>query len=193
MARPRSADRARAADRAPAPAGQRRRSRRSRCCRCCSLLVPPFRRLQRRSPPSPSRSPRSRAPGRSTARSCACRRRSTSSCSGGTPTPLSPILVWRAGQLTSPAARERLAAALRRVERSADASHLAGASPLNRPALRASGDEIDAVVDCLLGAEPVRVRGVLLVRRLLDDPAGPLYGAAPVEELRATSGARWLP
>lgn len=101
------------------------------------------------------------------------------------PTPLSPILVWRAGQLTSPAARENLAAALRRVERSADAAHLAGASPLNRPAVRASGDEIDAVADCLLGAEAVRVRGVLLVRRLLDDPAGPLYGTAPAEELRA--------
>jgi hypothetical protein len=101
------------------------------------------------------------------------------------PTPLSPILVWRAGQLTSPAARDHLAASVRRVERSADTSHLAGASPLNRPAVRASGAELDALVDCLLGTEPVRARGVLLVRRLLDDPGSPLYGHAPMQELQA--------
>jgi len=101
------------------------------------------------------------------------------------PTPLSPMLVWRAGQLTSPAERERLAASVRRVERSADASHLAGASPLNRRAIRAAAADLDALVDCLLGAEPARARGVLLVRRVLDDPASPLYGNAPVDELRA--------
>ena len=101
------------------------------------------------------------------------------------PTALSPILVWRAGQLSSPDARERLASSLRRVERSADVSHLAGASPLNRTAVRASRDEIDALIDCLLGAEPVRVRGILLLRRLLDDSASPLYGTAPADELQS--------
>jgi len=100
------------------------------------------------------------------------------------PTPLSPILVWRAGQLTSPAARERLAASVRRVERSVDASHLAGASPFNRPAVRAAAPELDEIVDCLLAEDPVRPRGILLVRRLLDDPGSPLYGDAPVDELR---------
>jgi len=101
------------------------------------------------------------------------------------PTPLSPILVWRAGQLTSPTAREHLAASVRRVERSADASHLAGASPVNRSAVRESAAELDAVVDYLLGTEQVHARGVLVVRRLLDDPGSPLYGHAPAEALRA--------
>jgi hypothetical protein len=101
------------------------------------------------------------------------------------PTPLSPILVWRAGQLSSPDARERLASSLERIERSADGSHLAGASPLNRPAIRASRDELDAAIDILLGPEPVRVRGILLLRRLLDDPASPLYGTGPAEDLQA--------
>ena len=101
------------------------------------------------------------------------------------PTPLSPVLVWRAGQLSAPGAREHLAAALRRVERSAAASHLAGASPLNRPAVRASAPELEAVVDCLAGTDPVRPRGILLVRRVLDDPGSPLYGDAPADELRA--------
>jgi hypothetical protein len=101
------------------------------------------------------------------------------------PTPLSPILAWRAGQLSSPAAREQLAAAVRRVERSAATTHLAGASPLNRTAVRASGAELDAIADRLLGPEPVRVRGILRLRRLLDDPASPIYGHATVDELRA--------
>jgi len=109
------------------------------------------------------------------------------------PTPLSPILVWRAGQLTSPAAREHLAASLRRVERSAGASHLAGASPLNRPAIRASHSEIEALVDRLSAPEPVPPRGILILQHLLEDPSSPFYGHAPADtlqrELRAALSA----
>jgi hypothetical protein len=100
------------------------------------------------------------------------------------PTPVSPLLSWRMERLRSPEARERLTASLRRIERSASASSLAGASPLNRPAIRASHDELEAVVDRLAAPDPVNVRGILLVQRLLDDPAGPLYGQAPPEALK---------
>jgi hypothetical protein len=91
------------------------------------------------------------------------------------PTPLSPVLVWRAGELCAPGRREHLAAAVRRVERSADSSHLPGAAPLNRRAVRANRDEMDALVDRLAATEPVSARGMILAKRLLDDPSGPLY------------------
>ncbi len=99
-------------------------------------------------------------------------------------TPLSPLLVWRSSQLCAPEARERLAAVLRRVERSAGSSHLAGASPLNRSAIRSNGLEIEALAGYLEGDEPVDVKGILLVHRLLEDPSAPLYGRAPASDLR---------
>jgi hypothetical protein len=98
--------------------------------------------------------------------------------------PLSPVLAWRAGELCSPDAREDLVTELRRIERSAGASHLAGAIPLNRAAVRDSSAEIDALVDRLSAPEPVAARGVILARRLLDDPAGPLYDRDYGAELR---------
>jgi len=91
------------------------------------------------------------------------------------PTRLSPMLTWRAGELSSPAAREHLAADLRRIERAADASHLAGAVPLNRSAVRENREEIAAIIGRLTDADPVSARGMILARRLLDDPSGPLY------------------
>ena len=103
------------------------------------------------------------------------------------PTSLSPMLVWRAGELCAPDEREHLAAALRRVERSADSSHLPGATPLNRSAVRANSAEMDALVDRLTAPEPVSARGMILARRLLDDPAGPLYN----RDCAADLGARF--
>jgi hypothetical protein len=91
------------------------------------------------------------------------------------PMPLSPVLSWRCGELTSAGERERLAASIARIERAAASSHLPGSAPFNRGAIRAHGQELDAITDRLLQPEPVSARGVLLVRRLLDDPAGPLF------------------
>jgi HAMP domain-containing protein len=91
------------------------------------------------------------------------------------PTGLSPMLVWRAGELCATDEREHLATTLRRLERSADSSHMPGATPLNRSAVRASGEELGALVDRLSSPDPVNARGMIMVRRLLDDPAGPLY------------------
>jgi hypothetical protein len=109
------------------------------------------------------------------------------------PAPVSPLLSWRAERLRSPEARERLATALRRAERSASVSSLAGASPLNRPAIRASHSEIEALVDRLSAPEPVPPRGILILQHLLEDPSSPFYGHAPADtlqrELRAALSA----
>jgi hypothetical protein len=90
--------------------------------------------------------------------------------------PCSPLLSWRCSELTSQDAREHLAASIGRVERAAAPSVLPGAAPLNRGAVRANRIELDAIADRLLLPEPVAARGVILVRRLLTDPAGPLFG-----------------
>jgi hypothetical protein len=101
------------------------------------------------------------------------------------PLPWSPLLFWRCGELTSAESRERLAASICRIERAADPSVLPGAAPLNRRAVRTHRDELDAIVDRLLLPEPVSARGVLLVRRLLDDPGGPLFSRDRAPELAA--------
>ena len=110
-------------------------------------------------------------------------RRSTG-CSSGT-CPCRGRLCSRgaAGELTSVEERERLAASIGRLERSADASHLPGSVPLNRGAVRSQRAQLDAVADRLLQPEPVSARGVLLVRRLLDGAAGPLYDRSRTSEL----------
>lgn len=99
------------------------------------------------------------------------------------PGPWSPLLAWRAGELTSAEKRERLAASIGRLERSATSSYLPGSAPLNRGAVRSQGDKLDAIADRLLQPEPVSARGVLLVLRLLDDPAGPLYDRSHADKL----------
>src|SRR4051794_2878785 len=97
--------------------------------------------------------------------------------------PHSPLLFWRTGELTSVAARERLAASITRVARAASPSTLPGAAPINRRAIRSKHLELEAVADRLLLPEPVSARGILLVRRLLTDPDGPLFGSARAAEL----------
>jgi hypothetical protein len=107
--------------------------------------------------------------------------------------PSSPLLYWRCSELTSIEAREQLAASIARIERAAAPSVLPGSAPINRAAVRVHHSELDAIVDRLLLPEPVSARGVLLVRRLLADPAGPLFGperAAELgEQLRQALGA----
>ena len=99
------------------------------------------------------------------------------------PAPSSPLLYWRCSELTSIEAREQLAASIARIERAAAPSVLPGSAPINRAAVRVHHGELDAIVDRLLLPEPVSARGVLLVRRLLADPAGPLFGTERAAEL----------
>ena len=97
--------------------------------------------------------------------------------------PSSPLLYWRCSELTSIEAREQLAASITRIERASAPSVLPGSAPINRAAVRVHHGELDAIVDRLLLPEPVSARGVLLVRRLLADPAGPLFGTERAAEL----------
>ena len=99
------------------------------------------------------------------------------------PAPSSPLLSWRCGELTSTDSRERLAASISRIERAAAPSVLPGAAPLNRGVVRVHRAEFDAIADRLLFPDPVSARGVLLVRRLLNDPAGPLFDIERSAEL----------
>jgi hypothetical protein len=99
------------------------------------------------------------------------------------PAPCSPLLTWRCSELSSTEAREQLAGTIARIERAAAPSSLPGSAPINRRAVRMHHDELAAIVDRLLLPEPVSARGVLLVRRLLADPAGPLYDPERATEL----------
>lgn len=98
-------------------------------------------------------------------------------------TPWSSLLAWRAGELTSVGERERLAASISRLERASSSAYLPGSTPLNRGAVRSQRELLDAIADRLLQAEHVSARGVLLVRRLLDDSASPLYDRSRTPEL----------
>ncbi len=46
---------------------------------------------------------------------------------------------------------------------------------MNRDSIIASGQEIQAMIEALLGPAPVSVRGPAMVSWLLSDGAGPLY------------------
>jgi hypothetical protein len=62
-----------------------------------------------------------------------------------------------------------------RVLRDLDRAKLPSASPLRRPAARASEPQLRALADRLGQSRPVAPRGVLLVRSLLREGGSPLY------------------
>jgi hypothetical protein len=107
------------------------------------------------------------------------------------PTP--PRLAWRSAELTAGVRRLELGRELRRVVSAADARYLPGASPVDRPRVRAASDALLALADRLAElSRPVSPRGMLLLERLLNDADGPLYEgratttiAAALEEIAA--------
>jgi hypothetical protein len=104
----------------------------------------------------------------------------------GAPQVASPLLAWRAAQLTSGHNRRVLARSLHATVVDLDAGLLPGASPLNRPAARPQAQLIDALADRLEDlSRPVLARGILLVDGLLTDGTGPLYARSRAGELRA--------
>ena len=52
------------------------------------------------------------------------------------------------------------------------------------PAVRRAGTELQAVIDRLVAAGPVSVRGVARVRCLLADGTGPIYRESAPDRLR---------
>jgi hypothetical protein len=92
----------------------------------------------------------------------------------------SPLLRWRADELTSPRLRVTLAHGLRRIERESRAAGATGPVPLNKAAIRRQLGLLHALAGRLEDrSRPVAVPGMVLAERLLTDPASPLYCAVP--------------
>ncbi len=93
-------------------------------------------------------------------------------------------LAWRAAELVVPKRRLELARSLRGVVRDADARYLPNAAPINRRAVRAAADDLQAMADRLAElSRPVAPRGILLVEQLVLDGSSPLYGRDQGDEL----------
>jgi hypothetical protein len=100
-----------------------------------------------------------------------------------------PQLAIRAGQLSHPAARGRLAARLRdavcSLDDSALAQYMRPEVPVAAASVRACAREIDDLARALTGPSP-RVCGIAIVRGLLTDSDGPLYDGNQAARLRTT-------
>ena len=97
----------------------------------------------------------------------------------------SVVLALHAVHLNGPSQRRLLAGSLRRVAASAQAptkSRLK--APVCGPAVRQALPELQAVIDRLVAAGPVSVRGVARVRCLLADGTGPIYRKSAPDRLR---------
>jgi hypothetical protein len=83
--------------------------------------------------------------------------------------------------------RKALARSLEGVIKSLDPNRLPGASPLNRPGLRAYVPELHALAERVGDLDrPASRRGLQLVRALLTDGGSPLYDRERIHELPAT-------
>jgi hypothetical protein len=87
----------------------------------------------------------------------------------------SDVVRWRTLELVDPATRQGLARELDQTLRSVDPSRLPSASPLRRGVARRHGEMLRRLEERMLDGRPVTARGVLKLRRLLRDPASPLY------------------
>jgi hypothetical protein len=87
----------------------------------------------------------------------------------------SHVVRWRTLELVDPATRQGLARELDQTLRSVDPSRLPSASPLRRGVARRHGEMLRRLEERMLDGRPVTARGVLKLRRLLRNPASPLY------------------
>jgi hypothetical protein len=93
-------------------------------------------------------------------------------------------LAWRAEELGSTKSRLDLAHEVRSLVRHASARLLPAASPVNRGAVRVESHALLAIADRLADLDrPVPARGIVMLRRLLDDRDGQLYDRDRVDEL----------
>jgi len=87
----------------------------------------------------------------------------------------SDIIRWRTHELVAPETRDELAREIEQTLRRADPARLPSASPLRRGVARRHRELLQRIEARLLDGRPVTARGVLLLRRLLQDPGSPLY------------------
>ena len=87
----------------------------------------------------------------------------------------SDVVRWRTLELVDPATRHSLARELEQTLRRIDPARLPSASPLRRGVARRHGEMLRRLEERLLDGRPLTARGVLMLRRLLRDPASPLY------------------
>jgi len=87
----------------------------------------------------------------------------------------STVVRWRTLELVSPASRQRLAHEVEQTLRRIDPARLPSASPVRRADARRDQEALLRLEDRMLDGRPVTARGVLLLRRLLREPASPLY------------------
>jgi hypothetical protein len=87
----------------------------------------------------------------------------------------SDVIRWRTLELVDPATRQGLARELDQTLRRIDPARLPSASPLRRGVARRHGEMLGRLEERMLDGRPVTARGVLQLRRLLRDPASPLY------------------
>lgn len=88
----------------------------------------------------------------------------------------SPRLAWRVHELVAPDFRLGVSRGITSLIHDADSGRLPGASPLNRPAVRAARPQLLALASRLADLDVhVLPRGVLLADRLVTDSHSPLY------------------
>jgi hypothetical protein len=101
--------------------------------------------------------------------------------------PLSPLLSWRAAELTGPRSRRQLARVLKGISEELDGTSMPGALPINRRAARPYLRQVRALAGRIgdLG-QPVTPRGIVLVERLLSNGlTGSFYGDQDAKQLGA--------
>jgi hypothetical protein len=64
---------------------------------------------------------------------------------------------------------------------------MAFAPPIERAAVRASGETLLEIAERLLSCEPVGVRGVAMASQLIEDRRGPLYRGDAASPLSVTA------
>lgn len=99
-----------------------------------------------------------------------------------------PRLAWRSAELLDPAERIELVRALTSAVHDSDERYLPGASPLDRPSIRACRTQLLELGSRLSDLDhPVTPRGIVAVHRLLEDSQSPLYGHGDGSALRAAA------
>jgi hypothetical protein len=88
---------------------------------------------------------------------------------------LSPLLLWRTGEVTEQAFRDHVASELRRLVAASRTTSLPGSSPVDRASVRRNADELLALAARLEGPGSVGAHGVLLARGLAHDASSSFY------------------